>query len=638
VEGTCEWLLETTQYKEWLNVNTSTNLLWITGGPGKGKTMLSLFLLDQHEHEEHDENLLIHFFCGSQNGRNTGVSVLRGLLYQLLASSKDMFEHVGDAYAKHGSRLFDDDRFEAMWKVFRKMINHTRIHPLTCIIDGPDECIEESLEPLWVKLRSLAVSESPRPVQKSTTCFRLVITSRNYPLSFEYHMRGFPRIRLDSEMKINIEDDIAKYFNSRMDELPCSFSRKPTLHLLRDNVRKRLVEKANGTYLWVNFAITSLKYKACPELETAIENFPQGLDGMYRRMVSNIPSSERTVVISLLRWVTTAFRPLSLQALGVALELPCAVGQTLSDAVKDFIDYAGGLLVVIHRGHSEIVVVIHASLGDFLQNIDASSTDLSGFRLDSRYCHQFVTARLMGYIEDVLRDEKKAFWAENLSYAKCPLLQYGIWSCLRHLDIVSQHYSNLAYPLLQEGHIHHQAWLGMRMMSAGYQWMQLMSPGFRWDEYNLNVFHVAAFEGHGNLINYFLSRNSSQVNIRDFRQRSPLFYAVLGAHRNTVSLLLRGDADPNATDCSGVTPLHLACEDKNEKIIAMLLAAGADPNAYAWQSMEHSALFENPHFRSSYPSGAALCFAAHVSRAKNIEMLLDHDAEVSIKDEDDQMA
>lgn len=209
------------------------------------------------------------------------MSILRGLIHQLLANSEEMFDYIRDAYSKHGQKLFDDDRFEAMWKVFEKTIGHARIDSVTCIVDGLDECIEESLEPLWIKFRSLMVSGNPTPIQESIPYFKLAITSRNYPVSFEYRLREFPRLRLGFGMKLSIEEDIAKYVDSRMDELPCSIKRNSTLQILRDNVRRRLVEQSAGTYLWVSFGMTSLRKEACPELEAALENFPPGLDGMY---------------------------------------------------------------------------------------------------------------------------------------------------------------------------------------------------------------------------------------------------------------------------------------------------------------------------------------------------------------------
>jgi hypothetical protein len=42
--GTCEWIQQHTTYLDWLKPGSS--LLWICGGPGRGKTMLSVYLTE----------------------------------------------------------------------------------------------------------------------------------------------------------------------------------------------------------------------------------------------------------------------------------------------------------------------------------------------------------------------------------------------------------------------------------------------------------------------------------------------------------------------------------------------------------------------------------------------------------------
>ena len=43
-DGTCEWIIDHPLYYSWLQ--SHSQLLWISGGPGKGKTMLSIFLAE----------------------------------------------------------------------------------------------------------------------------------------------------------------------------------------------------------------------------------------------------------------------------------------------------------------------------------------------------------------------------------------------------------------------------------------------------------------------------------------------------------------------------------------------------------------------------------------------------------------
>jgi hypothetical protein len=47
VKGTCEWIRADETYRSWRN--DEAQVLWIRGGPGKGKTMLSIFLSQELE-------------------------------------------------------------------------------------------------------------------------------------------------------------------------------------------------------------------------------------------------------------------------------------------------------------------------------------------------------------------------------------------------------------------------------------------------------------------------------------------------------------------------------------------------------------------------------------------------------------
>lgn len=150
--GTCEWVPETAAYQSWLAKSPSR--LWILGDAGKGKTMLALHLATTLKGDSSATHF-VHFFCSRDHGRNSGASILRSLIYQLLSQRPSLFEHVFDDYDKHGTKLFDDRKFQALWTIFARMLHDQNIAPITCILDGLDECDEEGLEDFWVKIKSL---------------------------------------------------------------------------------------------------------------------------------------------------------------------------------------------------------------------------------------------------------------------------------------------------------------------------------------------------------------------------------------------------------------------------------------------------------------------------------------------------
>jgi hypothetical protein len=90
VEGTCERITQDAKYRAWLDDdgdcinNNNTRLLWISGGPGKSKTMLSVFLTEElKRHTACVDSAELEFFICSAHDRkrNTAVAVLRGLVH-----------------------------------------------------------------------------------------------------------------------------------------------------------------------------------------------------------------------------------------------------------------------------------------------------------------------------------------------------------------------------------------------------------------------------------------------------------------------------------------------------------------------------------------------------------------------------
>ncbi|KAF1828069.1 hypothetical protein BDW02DRAFT_485176, partial [Decorospora gaudefroyi] len=157
VAGTCEWITHNASYRAWLNGdgdgknNDNRRLLWISGGPGKGKTMLSVFLTE--ELERHTASVpnaeLALFFCSAEDEkRNTAVAVLRGLVHQIIAKRPQLVKHALPHFEMPELMPQTLSSLETLWIIFRKLITDAELGTMFCVLDGLDECDESTLRVL----------------------------------------------------------------------------------------------------------------------------------------------------------------------------------------------------------------------------------------------------------------------------------------------------------------------------------------------------------------------------------------------------------------------------------------------------------------------------------------------------------
>lgn len=122
VDGTCEWIKTNALYDSWLH--SHSQLLRLSGGPGKGKTMLSVFLAEELERrvKDSDSSLFVQYFCDNRDEkRNTAVTILRGLIWQLLKHRPQLVIHILPSFRdRDKSQLITS--FTSLWNIFESSL------------------------------------------------------------------------------------------------------------------------------------------------------------------------------------------------------------------------------------------------------------------------------------------------------------------------------------------------------------------------------------------------------------------------------------------------------------------------------------------------------------------------------------
>lgn len=281
VDGTCEWIKSNALYETWLR--SRSQLLWLSGGPGKGKTMLSIFLAEEFERIVKNSNdvLFLQYFCDNKDEkRNTAVAILRGLIFQILQLCPKLIRHILPRYKIQRESLFSDSSFQTLWGVFRTTSQDSALGTTYCILDGLDECSDDSVEALLQNLRALF---QPQPNNSSICYLKMILVSRELPDYIPEILSRFPRIRLDPDADSEVNRDIGRFIKARVDELATYRQYPPRL---RAHVNGVFLERTKGSFLWVGIVAAELMGCRVTEVEKVLDLFPSGLEELYSTSTS----------------------------------------------------------------------------------------------------------------------------------------------------------------------------------------------------------------------------------------------------------------------------------------------------------------------------------------------------------------
>ncbi len=141
--GTCTWILGRPEFEAWMNsdpngTNAATRMLWLTGVPGAGKTVLSSFVINTcSEGPVPSTPTLYFFFKMTDSDKNSVLAVTRSLVYQLyLLFPADLCADI--VSLRDGSGKDKALSARRLWDLF---VKHAKdLDNLTIVLDALDEC------------------------------------------------------------------------------------------------------------------------------------------------------------------------------------------------------------------------------------------------------------------------------------------------------------------------------------------------------------------------------------------------------------------------------------------------------------------------------------------------------------------
>ena len=442
---TCTWILHRPEFGAWINSGPNdavTRMLWLTGVPGAGKTVLSSFVINtcfKVSGKKPSPPVLYFFFKMTDSDKDSVLAVTRSLVYQLYslmpASLCADIVSLRDESGKE--KALSDQR---LWDLFVK--HATELEDLTIILDALDECDDVDL-----LLRRMI------PFLERCNARALVVSRReeNITLALEY----CPHIFIGQD---DVEADICSYVTAEIGKIP-RFQGKP----VQQRMISALSSGHGGMFLWAYLMVKELKeLGTIRQVNDALKALPTGLEEMHKAIVTRLDSTlhkaHRELATKILTWVVCAVRPLRLVELQEILRFEIRQGRRadhLQDDDDDLlysekdIEMACGALVVSRNGTLQL---IHLSTKEILMRRPPymhSDDSRLAFYVDSqrenphmaRLCVSYISTHLNG-VDSVTRPNLETVsrlrlgqesFDSTVLVTKSPFIDYASISWLAHL-------------------------------------------------------------------------------------------------------------------------------------------------------------------------------------------------------------
>jgi len=204
LEGTGTWLLKQRSYELW-KYSTRTPFLWLNGGPGTGKSVLTSLVIDDIMRETSEKNgpPLAYFYCtrdSSEPRRADSTEIILSILRQLLSSGQEYNADeslILSLSSQWQSRLKIDDTNRLDQNESIAIITEIcNIKGAYIIIDALDECSPKHRENLMDSLDTIC--------QNSTAMVNVFISSRPNDYDIKTHFKEIPRVEISA--KLNSHD------------------------------------------------------------------------------------------------------------------------------------------------------------------------------------------------------------------------------------------------------------------------------------------------------------------------------------------------------------------------------------------------------------------------------------------------
>ena len=383
--GSGAWLMSHPDFENWASSNGSP-VLWLSGIPGSGKTILSYTIWSQiHEKITAKEAALVLFISDEQNSARQGtlsaVIILKTIIFQLLAADQDTLLPIITAHIDKATTNIKNKTRKSIESLLYELFEATDLSQIVLMLDGLDEMIVGERELLLRYVLSLRDRST-----KMSVNLKLFTSCRSYP-DIKAHLSSYPTIDVN-DYNVN---DIHQYATTASSALQLKYriSEQKSMDLLN-----YISSRSGGMFLYCRLMIYTLIHQPNrSKLESAAANLPQGLQAAYARIIRdihNLEEQEKVIAISILQLLICCKSNVSV------LHIERIVGIEAGDKGFDSdkfllttVEDLFGPLLEVRRGYLHFV---HFSAKEFLETKECE------IKIDKLSSHYNMALRNLVYL------------------------------------------------------------------------------------------------------------------------------------------------------------------------------------------------------------------------------------------------
>ena len=516
--------------------------------------MLASTIIDHLFTLQHQIDVVVYCFLEEGLGRDDFAKHILEVLFRQLQENDAVPDFVLYSLLPEIENVDSPFQREAFQPLLRKLLETIDDQTRTVLVlDGVDK--DE-----WIKCVVLDEVAHVNSSRHRSDLIRCLISSREI-CDYNKHRDQTRNISLDNEL--DVQRDVLQFAEAQLANIyPTVANAKVYL----TSIAKKICLQGRGNFLWVALVIERLQgAPAIAEVEKEVQSLPSTIDGLYQRLLQNIPSQEIAVVQRIFAWLIAANRPLKQPEFAEALAIEPDPQRLPGNGIwVNFIVARSPLMITTS---DNIVRFRHSSVKSYL--LSAGGTGIWGTSMVE--AHTFLARTcLMLLTPEEDKHSPLPLWPQETGYTSS-IKSYAFTNWSFHYGLAESHSKILV------GTLHRSLTLSLHNDCEDISLPELA----RFGQIRTTILCIAAHYGFASLTRVSLEMGVNQ-NGSCGSCETPLALAAARGHSKVVELLIQGRASTAASNLNfGETALHLAAASGSQETVKVLLKgdAKADSNA-----------------------------------------------------------